>query len=191
MKNYLIAVMVLLSVFLFAGVGSANLIVNGGFETGDFTGWSLSGNTLFTGVSDANPNSGTYAAVLGPVGSDGYMLTATPFVTIPGDTYNIDFWLYSGGGTPNDFAALYFGGSPTIPFSQTNIPSQPYTHEHFVVTATSTFGFLEFRFRNDPSFFWLDDVSVTSTRVPEPGMLVLLGSGLLGLGFLGRKRFKK
>lgn len=30
-----------------------------------------------------------------------------------------------------------------------------------------------------------------STKVPEPGMLVLLGSGLAGLGLLGRKKFKK
>ncbi len=30
-----------------------------------------------------------------------------------------------------------------------------------------------------------------STKVPEPGMLVLLGSGILGLGLFGRKKFRK
>ncbi len=30
-----------------------------------------------------------------------------------------------------------------------------------------------------------------STKVPEPDILLLLGSGLLGLGFLGRKKFRK
>jgi len=29
-----------------------NLVVNPGFETGDFTGWSLSGDTGFCGVTN-------------------------------------------------------------------------------------------------------------------------------------------
>src|SRR5262249_25131594 len=54
-------------------VGAAGNLVNGGFETGDFTGWDLSGNTGFTGVSAINPHSGTYAAFLGPIGSLGFL----------------------------------------------------------------------------------------------------------------------
>jgi endo-1,4-beta-D-glucanase Y len=44
-------------------VGSAGGgIVNGGFETGDFTGWTRAGTTSITG---SGPHSGTYAAQLG------------------------------------------------------------------------------------------------------------------------------
>ena len=47
-------------------------IVNGGFETGDFTGWSRSGNQGFTSVTTSPfyVRSGTYGAFLGPIGSD-------------------------------------------------------------------------------------------------------------------------
>ena len=55
---------------------AGNLVANCGFETGDFTGgWSLTGNTGFTGVSSSAPYvfSGTYGAQLGPIGSDGFL----------------------------------------------------------------------------------------------------------------------
>ena len=56
---------------------TTNLIVNCGFETGDLSGWTLTGNTGFTRVrGNANPPfpySGNYYAKLGPVGSDGLL----------------------------------------------------------------------------------------------------------------------
>ena len=42
-----------------AGLASANLITNPGFETGDFTGWTPSGSLA---VNNFNPHSGTFAA---------------------------------------------------------------------------------------------------------------------------------
>ena len=35
----------------FAGAAQANIVTNPGFETGDFTGWTLSGDTTFTSLT--------------------------------------------------------------------------------------------------------------------------------------------
>ncbi len=42
-----------------------------------------------------------------------------------------------------------------------------------------------FTFRDDPGFFFLDDVSLV---VPEPATMALLGAGIVGLGFSRRRR---
>ena len=59
-------------------VSRADLVTNGGFETGDFSGWkSLTGNDGFTGVTNnfggASPYAGTYEGYFGAAGSDGIL----------------------------------------------------------------------------------------------------------------------
>src|ERR1700720_434988 len=69
---------------------AAELVTNGSFETGDFTGRSLTGNTCFTGVDgNAVPGDGIFAAFLGPVGSNGTLPQTLD--TLPGRFYNINF----------------------------------------------------------------------------------------------------
>src|SRR5713226_2730052 len=68
-----------------------NLVMNCGFETGDFTNWAQSGNTGFTGVDDLSANSGAFGAYFGPIGDLGY-ITQT-LSTIPGQTYSLTFYL--------------------------------------------------------------------------------------------------
>ena len=48
------AVALVLATF-FAGAAQANIVTNPGFETGDFTGWTLSGDTSFTFVERVLP----------------------------------------------------------------------------------------------------------------------------------------
>jgi VPDSG-CTERM motif len=162
-----------------------NLVTNGGFETGDFTGWTLTGNTGFTGVSGTfigvPPHGGSYQAFLGPIGSDGFLTQNV--ATTAGGSYVIDFWLYNFGGTPSDFDVQWDGA--TI-YSVTNPGAFPYTEYTFYVTASTATTALEFSFRQDPSYFLLDDICVTS--VPDAGStLPLLGFALAGLGILRRK----
>ena len=83
-----------LLVTAFALPAQANLLVNGSFETGDFTGWTLTGNTGFTGVQGnfggVDPEDGNFQSFWGPVGSDGFM--SQTFVDNPGQALVVSGW---------------------------------------------------------------------------------------------------
>ncbi len=156
---------------------AGNLVANCGFETGDFTGWTVvdaTNNTFVASNFDTGPNSGTYFAALGAVGADGTVSQA--LTTVAGQSYTFSFFLASDGGLPNDFTAQWDG---TSLLSLTSTPAGPYVPYTFTVTGTGsdTINFLE---RNDPSWWGLDDISVAAAT-PEPSSLI--GSFLL-LGLL-------
>ena len=149
------------------------LILNGGFETGDFTSWNLSGNTTNTYVSGSPTfvHSGNYAARLGPVGSLGYLSETVP--TVPGEPYVLSFWLENpDGGLPNEFSVSWNGN---IIYDQTNLPAFTWTNLQFAVQATGSSSVVQFGARNDPQYFDLDDVSLTGT--PLPAFQLLSASG--------------
>jgi hypothetical protein len=140
---------------------AGNVVTNCGFETGDATGWSLSGG--FIGVTN-NPHSGSFAAFAGTVGSDG-SISQTLTTAAPNTTYNLSFWLTNGGGTPNDFSVQVsnvVGGTQTFA-SMTNSGPFPYTQfGPFQFTTTAGAPTLTFFLRDDPSFWFLDDIAVST-----------------------------
>src|SRR6266478_615331 len=106
---------------------AVELVTNGSFETGDFTGWTLTGNTGFTGVECpgapfAGPGDGNCDAFLGPVGSNGTL--SQTLTTIPGQFYNIRFDFQPDGGQPSFFSAVWDAQPPL--FSRTNPPASAY-----------------------------------------------------------------
>ena len=192
---------------------SAELVTNGGFENAEssagsnyFAGWTLSGavnpdpllpDTFVFG----NPHSGDLDAWLGASGSDGFLTQS--IATTPGQAYTVSYWLASDSpaissisaalhplGDPavfNDFSASF--GGQTL-FNQTNLASVPgppdpsdYTLYSFTAVAASSATPLQFGFRNDASWFHLDDVSITPAAVPEASTTVSLGL-LLAFGSL-------
>jgi len=138
------------------------IIQNGGFETGDFTDWTLSGNTIATavvggGTGSVYVHSGTYAAQLGPPSSPGYL--TQNLTTSAGQNYMVSLWLRNPtGGTPNQFQIQWNGATM---FYQTNLTGTGWTNLQFIATATGSVTALQFGFQNDPDYFGLDDVSVT------------------------------
>ena len=184
MKRILSHMLVATAVLMVSALpASATLVTNGGFENGDFTGWTQSGNLASTRVDDSNAHSGTWAAWLGPVGSDGFL--SQDLATTPGQLYKVSLWLSNSVSGTNNFAVSFGGLTASI----SNANSFAYTQWWFITQATSPLTTLTLGFRNDPYFFFLDDVDVSP--VPIPGAVWLFGSGLAGLVGIGRWRKRK
>ena len=169
----------LLLVAMAAEAAAAPLIANGGFETGDFTGWAQSGNTEYTSVFDQDydglyAQDGLYYALLGPAGSDGTL--SQTFIDTPGAALRISFWLASDGGTPSDFSAFYDGGAL---MRLANADAFGWTEYTAVVTGTGD-DTLSFSFRDDQDYYALDDIAVSQmASIPEPPGVLLLPLALL------------
>jgi len=155
---------------------ATNLLTNGVFETGDFTGWSLTGYTGFAGVSGnfggVAPQEGAFQYFNGAVGSEGYLSQA--FSDVAGAAYTVTGWAASpfGGGYFNLLLdSVSFGAASS---------GQAYTEYsgNFVGSGSDTLTIVS---QNGPSYNLFDNFSV-STVIPEPTTwaTMLLGFGLCG-----------
>ena len=136
-----------------------SIVQNGGFETGDFTGWTESGDSSSTLITTnaSYVHSGYYSAELGPPSTPGDL--SQNLATYPGQTYLLSFWLRNPtGGTPNKFQALW---NNTLVVAQTNLTSTAWNNFQILVAATGTVTPLQFGIIDQPDYLALDDISVT------------------------------
>ncbi len=181
--RFLGAVITAIGLAMAAPAQALNLVVNGGFETGNFNGWVQLGNTGFTGVQCPGPGptvaEGNCSAFFGPVGSVGSIAQGINLHV--GQLYLLTFAFLPDGGTPSSFS-VSFGGVTLL--NLTNPAASGYRSFSFAVLATAAAETLQFNFRDDPGFLFLDAVSLS---VPEPASMGLLGMALIAM-FMGLRR---
>ena len=180
-----------------------NLVANCGFESGDFTSWTIGGNTLdpiqggipeYYGLDAFDAHSGNFGAYMSQdfsVNTSAVTLSQT-LATVVGEQYMVSFWLEQDSapqvGFAHTFSATWAG---TTILSLTPTVAAPgsvgvFNQYSFTETATTANTILSFAFENDDNYWSFDD---TSVGVPEPSTGILAGMALCALLLLRRSLF--
>jgi VCBS repeat-containing protein len=139
------------------------LVSNGGFETGDLTGWSTTSSTIHTEFLGFGGEFGNYAAGLGPTAS--FQSMSQSIATTPGQHYTVSFFVL-GDTEASDNALNVFWDGATI-LAQTDIFGG-LTRYSFDVVGDASFAstLLTFSYRDDGTGLFIDQISVNPATDP-------------------------
>lgn len=212
-----IAALILLTIAAPVWAGPTNLIINGDFSAGNtgfssgYAYGNVNGGATYTINTEPCLALGSYSdwgCFNGPTGS-GNMLIANggagqvwgQSVSVAADTnYTFSFWGAqvdaSSGSVPDLVLSINGIATSLDAVFPVNSPSNGGAWEKFSVTwnsgsnTTAAFDLSDANTQFDFNDFAITDISFsagTVSQTPEPGTLLLLGSGLPLLGFIRRK----
>lgn len=191
---------VLLATSLIATAQANNLVVNGGFEAGDLSGWTSNRYYDVTDIYGVTEGSkavefaeGDYAGstleqtITTAVGT-AYTVSFDWKATHPDTSQNLNFSIQDAINVVSQLGELKVSGGYTGSFN----PSAPYTHFSTTFVANSALtkiSFTDTSFSSYQADQMIDNVSVTA--VPEPETYAMLLAGLGVMGAMARRRKAK
>lgn len=179
------SVLVVVAAAALSSAASANLVMNGGFETGNLLPeWGV--------LPSANPNYGishveAYEGLFSMRFSNANGLLdglRQGMILDVGQTYEVSMWV-KNYGVGDDSLVVELGGTTAASYQPvpTALESWEYLSFNFTVVDTDN----SFIIRgSDPNGFFVDNISVTA--VPEPATMSALLIG--GLGLISRRKSK-
>jgi hypothetical protein len=181
-----------------APVHASNLVLNPGFETGDFSSWNVTFAAHGTDLgTNGVPHTGDSSAEFGGTSAGFYDTIAQSFNT-SGGFYTFSFFLEVNGASEEGESArdipavdpigdlqAFWDGNMVLDSSIGITGNFDFTQFSFTVTATGN-DTIAFSGYNVPAHYYLDDVSVDN-GTPEPATWALLGSGLAAFGAIRRR----
>lgn len=169
-----------------AAHAGANLLTNGGFETGDFTGWHESDASNLTSVklgdyNGVGPSQGQYQAVLGAVG---FGVLSQDLVTPVGETFRLTFDLANDAAGFNFFEIEFGAQRIAVCVSCSVFDYRTFSYDLPALDPTTT---LALNFEKPPGFWHLDNVSfkqvvAQTSGAPEPASWTLMILGFAAAG---------
>ena len=187
---------------------AGNFVLNCGFEAGTYSStvggstnpnvpndWvanaGFDSNSSFNQVRSSPVNSGNFALSIGNLDQPTNPLSSLSQTITDslGGAYSGSFYTFDGGHGGDAAAFLTFSvdGVPLVALNDTASSYAKYTFS-FTGTGSDT---LTFSAQTNPSEWFVDDVAVVGPAVgvtPEPVSMLLLGTGLLAVGFFARKK---
>ncbi|MGD0959392.1 MAG: carbohydrate binding domain-containing protein [Methylomonas sp.] len=175
-----------------------NIVQNCGFETGDTTSWTQTGNwnTTYSYVNSSADgvaaNSGNYALYVGNYAYQDASGVSQTFTDTVGAQYQLSFWVEENGSNTSAGTQLFTASvDGNVLFTLQDVAATPWTEYtvDFTGTGSDTIAFSGY---SNAGYNGLDDVSadVISSSVPEPAMAVMWLFGSAFAGFVGFNRKK-